>query len=32
MIQNGEDVTANQVSVVLGWSDELTQRARAGRP
>ena len=26
---SGENVTANQVNVVLGWSDELTRRARA---
>jgi hypothetical protein len=32
MIQGGEDVGAPQVNVVLGWSDELTRRARAGQP
>ena len=32
MIQGGEDVGAPQVNVVLGWSNELTRRARAGQP
>jgi serine/threonine-protein kinase len=32
MIQtSGASVTANQVNVILGWSDELTRQARAGQ-
>ena len=31
-IQSADDVGAHQVNVVLGWSDELTRRARAARP
>jgi Tol biopolymer transport system component len=31
MIQSAEDVGARQINVVLGWSDELTRRARAGQ-
>jgi hypothetical protein len=32
MIQSAEDVGAHQVNVVLGWSSELTRRARAAQP
>ena len=32
MIQSGDEGATNQVNVVLGWSTELTRRARAARP
>jgi serine/threonine-protein kinase len=32
MIQGGETVAAPQMNVVLGWSNELTRRARTGQP
>ena len=32
MIQSAEDVGAHQINVVLGWSGELTRRARAAQP
>ena len=32
MIQSAENVGVPQVNVVLGWSQELTRRARTGQP
>jgi hypothetical protein len=32
MIQSGDEGTTNKLNVVLGWSNELTRRARVARP